>query len=127
MRELVSAMEEINNCSDAIRTIIGNIEQIADQTSLLSLNASIEAARAGEMGRGFGVVAGEVGNLSKESVAAVQKSTELIQNSPKRDGQFKRSRKGNQPDCQRCHRQLGDGRGERRFKRTVICSGNYIK
>lgn len=81
MRELVSAMEEINNCSDAIRTIIGNIEQIADQTSLLSLNASIEAARAGEMGRGFGVVAGEVGNLSKESVAAVQKSTELIQNS----------------------------------------------
>ena len=81
MNELVSAMEEINSCSDAIRTIIGNIEQIADQTSLLSLNASIEAARAGEMGRGFGVVAGEVGNLSKESVIAVQKSTELIQNS----------------------------------------------
>lgn len=81
MRQLVEAMQEINNCSDAIRMIIANIEQIADQTSLLSLNASIEAARAGEMGKGFAVVAGEVGNLSKESVVAVQKSTELIENS----------------------------------------------
>lgn len=81
MRQLVSAMEEINNCSNAIRAIIANIEEIADQTSLLSLNASIEAARAGEMGKGFAVVAGEVGNLSRESASAVQKSTELIQNS----------------------------------------------
>lgn len=81
MRQLVDAMVEINNCSDAIRAIIANIEEIADQTNLLSLNASIEAARAGEMGKGFAVVAGEVGNLSKESTAAVQKSTELIQNS----------------------------------------------
>ena len=81
MRQLVEAMQEINNCSDSIRMIIANIEQIADQTSLLSLNASIEAARAGEMGKGFAVVAGEVGNLSKESVVAVQKSTELIENS----------------------------------------------
>ena len=81
MRQLVEAMQEINNCSDSIRMIIANIEQIADQTSLLSLNASIEAARVGEMGKGFAVVAGEVGNLSKESVVAVQKSTELIENS----------------------------------------------
>lgn len=81
MHQLVEAMEEINSCSDAIRAIIANIEQIADQTSLLSLNASIEAARAGEMGKGFAVVAGEVGNLSRESASAVQKSTELIENS----------------------------------------------
>lgn len=81
MQQLVGAMEEINSCSDDIRAIIKNIEEIADQTSLLSLNASIEAARAGEMGKGFAVVAGEVGNLSKESVTAVQKSTELIENS----------------------------------------------
>lgn len=81
MRQIVDAMEEINSCSDAIRAIIANIEEIADQTNLLSLNASIEAARAGEMGKGFAVVAGEVGNLSRESTLAVQKSTELIQNS----------------------------------------------
>lgn len=81
MRQLVSAMEEINECSNAINAIIANIEEIADQTNLLSLNASIEAARAGEMGKGFAVVANEVGNLSKESVLAVQKSTELIVNS----------------------------------------------
>lgn len=81
MRQMVSAMEEINNCSNAIGTIISNIENIADQTNLLSLNASIEAARAGEMGKGFAVVANEVGNLAKESVSAVQKSTELLKNS----------------------------------------------
>lgn len=81
MGQLVRAMEEINECSDAISEIISNIEEIADQTNLLSLNASIEAARAGEMGKGFAVVANEVGALSKESVVAVQKSTELIHNS----------------------------------------------
>lgn len=81
MEKLVDAMNEINECSNDISTIIANIEEIADQTNLLSLNASIEAARAGEMGKGFAVVANEVGKLSKESVDAVQKSTTLIHNS----------------------------------------------
>ncbi len=81
MKQVIAAMEEINHCSNAINAIISSIEEIADQTDLLSLNASIEAARAGDMGKGFAVVANEVGNLARESVQAVQKSTELIKNS----------------------------------------------
>ena len=81
MKQVINAMEEINHCSNAINAIISSIEEIADQTDLLSLNASIEAARAGDMGRGFAVVANEVGNLARESVQAVQRSTELIENS----------------------------------------------
>lgn len=78
---VVTAMNEISECSSQIEEIITSIESIASQTNLLSLNASIEAARAGEMGRGFSVVAGEVGKLSAESMGAVQTSTSLIQNS----------------------------------------------
>ncbi len=77
----VEAMNEINSCSNEIENIIGVIEKIADQTNLLSLNASIEAARAGEMGKGFAVVAGEVGSLAGESMNAVHTSSSLIVNS----------------------------------------------
>lgn len=78
MDSAVVAMEEIRRCSDAIRDIITTIENIADQTTMLSLNASIEAARAGEMGRGFAVVANQVGSLAGESVEAVRNSTEMV-------------------------------------------------
>lgn len=80
MQELEEAISEINHCSDQIRDIIGVIEDIASQTSLLSLNASIEAARAGEAGRGFSVVAEQVKNLAEQSTQAAGETTKLIEN-----------------------------------------------
>ncbi|GFI28646.1 methyl-accepting chemotaxis protein II [Lachnospiraceae bacterium] len=77
--EMTRAMSKINAASLEIANIIQTIEAIADQTSLLSLNASIEAARAGEAGRGFAVVAGEIGHLASQSSEAVEDTRRLIE------------------------------------------------
>lgn len=81
MRLLSDSMERISEMSAAIEKIIGEINSIAQQTNMLSLNASIEAARAGEMGKGFAVVAAQVGELAARSSQAAKETNELITNS----------------------------------------------
>ena len=78
VNQLTEAMERIMATSKQIENIIGAIEDIADQTNLLSLNASIEAARAGEAGRGFAVVADQIGKLASDSAQSAVTTKELI-------------------------------------------------
>ena len=73
-------IEKLNDYAEKMQSIIGLINGITSQTSLLALNASIEAARAGEAGRGFAVVASEISNLATQTSEATINITELIDN-----------------------------------------------
>ena len=79
MEALMGAMARISEASEKIGNIISEIESIASQTNLLSLNASIEAARAGDAGRGFAVVADQIRTLAEQSAKSAVDSRNLIE------------------------------------------------
>ena len=81
MRNLLKAMEDIHDNAIEINKVNKLLEDIAQQTNILALNASVEASRAGEMGKGFAVVASEVRNLAAQSTESAHHVSEVISNS----------------------------------------------
>lgn len=78
--QVAEELSNLNEYTQQMHSIVEMINNVAEQTSLLSLNASIEAARAGEAGRGFAVVASEISSLAGQTQEATENIESLIQN-----------------------------------------------
>lgn len=78
--QVMAELASLNEYTQQMNSIVELINNVADQTSLLSLNASIEAARAGEAGKGFAVVASEISSLANQTQEATENIQSLIQN-----------------------------------------------
>lgn len=80
MKDILASIQQLSQQSQTIGHIINTINDVAEQTNLLSLNASIEAARAGEAGKGFAVVADEIRNLANQTTDAAAEINTIISN-----------------------------------------------
>lgn len=78
--QLAVELKDLSRYTEDMQGIVDVINNVADQTGLLALNASIEAARAGEAGKGFAVVATEISNLANQTTTATVDIAELIKN-----------------------------------------------
>lgn len=77
-KEMLTAMETIQRVSGEIKNIIGSIDEIAEQSNLLALNASVESAKAGEQGKSFAIIASEIRDLAIKSMEAAADTKRLI-------------------------------------------------